>query len=237
MRLSPWRLTRPAALVLVGTILVALPACSKGKGKPAVASPRASAGASASPSPRGEAQAQFVLVGVRPVDAQDRPEANAAANDVAAKVIGIVNTYYNVAFIQPSHWVSGTHPDLPGLFTADAATSVGPNLQALALGAQAAPLARVEPTVQSAGIVSVLIEPNLAPSYATVSTHFEGTGVPGAPGGTTVHLTVDAQFILDVAGGLKISGYDVTTSINGTPKTAGYHLPAGGAFALGGGSA
>ncbi|GAC1373735.1 MAG: hypothetical protein NVSMB32_17140 [Actinomycetota bacterium] len=226
LSLLPRTAHRLAALVLVGMVLLALPACSKSKAKPAAASPTASA----SPSPRSESQAQFVLAGVRPVDAQDRESANPVANEVAAKVIGIVNSYYNVAFVQPSHWVSGTHPDLPGLFTPDAAASVGPNLQALALGAQAAPLARVDPTAQTSGDVAVLIEPNLAPSYATVSTHFEGTGVPGATSGTTVHITVDAQFLVDVAAGYKISGYDVSTTINGTPKAAAYKPPAGGAL-------
>lgn len=218
---------RTAAVALVGLSLVSV-SCSK---KKPVTHPSASPSPAAAASP-AEIAAHFNLNGAHAYDAQDRPAGNGVANDVANKVATLVDTYYNIAFVQPSHWHGGAHPELPSLFTSDAAATVGPNLQTLALGSAAANLAKVQPTVQGLGVIGVLIEPNLSPSYATVGTHFEGTGAPSTAGGTTVHITVDAQFFVD-ASSYKIAGYDVTMSINGVAKSASYNPPSGAAAAGG----
>lgn len=221
-RLPPARPRRFAAVALVGLSLVSV-SCSKKK--PVTHPPASSAAPSPSPSP-AEIAAHFASIGAHAYDSQDRVQGNAVANDAAGKVATMVDTYYDIAFVQPSHWHGGTHPELPSLFTSDAAPTVGPNLQTLALGSATANLSRVQPTVQNLGLVGVLIESNLTASYATVATHFEGTGEPSTAGGATVHITVDAQFLVD-ASSYKIAGYDVTLSINGVPKSASYNPPGG----------
>lgn len=217
------------ALLLVGLLLAA---CSSSK-KPAAhgsatATPsKGSPPAKTSPSP-AVVEAHFVEAGVRAVDDQDRPSSNDAANAAAKKVIELVDSYYNDAFLQPSQWGNGQFPALSGLFTSDAASSVAPNLAVLSLGSLATQLSKVTPTKQNANTVAVLIEPNGQPSYATITTRLEATGTPTAGGGS-VTILQSAQFMILATGGTyHIAGYDITSSYSGVSGSARYGGPIGG---------
>lgn len=217
-------------VVVAAVALLTLPACSKKKAAakptPTRITPAASPSPSPSPSPSQtpEAQANFIAQGVQPVDSEDRASAAPTANDVARKVIGIVNSYYNVAFIQSARWAGGSHPDLPGLFSDDARASVAPNLQVLALGSVAPQLRRVDPNLQNAGVVKVLIEHNGSASMAAVSTLFDGTGHRTGAGAPVVHIVHKAQFLIDTVAG-KIVGYDMTNAVDSVAKSASYIPP------------
>jgi hypothetical protein len=174
-----------------------------------------------------------VANGVAAADSQDRPAANAVANDVAAHVLATMNDFYNIGFLRPSRWAGGAFPDLQGLFTPDARPSVAPNLATLSLGPVANVLARVDPTLQHAGVIGVLIEQNQSASYATVSIQFEGKGTRTDKSADPVRVAQAAQFMIDVGNGYRIAGYDVTTQIDSVAKSASYHAP--GALAVGGG--
>src|ERR1700716_3659538 len=91
----------PGALVLTAVLAIALPGCSKSHKKPA-AQPKASATPtpSASPTPPPEPSANFVANGVAAADSQDRPAANAVANDVAGHVLATLNEFYNIGFLR-----------------------------------------------------------------------------------------------------------------------------------------
>jgi len=206
--------------------LGAVPACSKSHPK---ASRSRSPTASPSPSRPPEPQADFKATGVAPVDAQDRTSSFAAANDEAKKVLDLVNTYYDIAFLQPSRWGGGQHPDLGTLFTDDAKASLAGNLQVVALGSVAPQLSGVTPANEQANTIRVLIEPNGAASYAAVSTHFDATG-HAAAGGGPVPITHDAQLLVDVASG-KIMAYDMGSRIGGSSSGASYMPPSSQALA------
>ncbi|MEA2504486.1 MAG: hypothetical protein QOG36_1529 [Actinomycetota bacterium] len=217
----------PGALVLTAVLALALPGCSKSHKKPA-AQPKASATPTPSPSPSPsppEASANFVANGVAAVDSQDRPAANAVANDVATHVLATLNEFYNIGFLHPSRWGGGSFPDLQGLFTPDARYTVAPNLPTLSLGPVANVLAKVDPTLQHAGIIAVLIEQNQGASYATVSTRFEGKGTPTDKAADPISVGQSAQFMIDVGNGYRIAGYDITTQIDSVAKSASYHPP------------
>jgi hypothetical protein len=171
-----------------------------------------------------------VANGVAAVDSQDRPAANAVANDVAGHVLATLNEFYNIGFLHPSRWGGGSFPDLQGLFTPDARYTVAPNLATLSLGPVATVLTKVDPTLQHAGLIAVLIEQNQSASYATVSTQFEGKGTPTDKAADPIRVAQSAQFMIDVGNGYRIAGYDVTTQIDSVAKSASYHPP--GALAL-----
>ncbi len=218
-------LSRRVTRTLAISALVALVAsgCTKHKTQ-AGQSPGASPPASSSPQ---KFHADFKIGGVRAVDAQDRaPQANNTANDVARKVVNLVNTYYNNAFIDPGLWEGGFHSKLVGLFTDEAKPSVAPNLDTLALARVSTTLKSVEPKVQTLGTVSVLIEKDFGVGYATVSTHFEAIGTPTDSNGTVDVIAQSAQFMVAVSDGYRIAGYDVTTRIDGQAKTASFNMPA-----------
>jgi hypothetical protein len=171
-----------------------------------------------------------VAAGVAALDSQDRPAVGAVANDVARHVQATLNEYYNIAFLRPSRWGGGSFPDLQGLFTPDARATVTPNLATLSLGPVAAVLAKVDPSVENAGVISVLIEQNQSASYATVLAQFDGKGTPKDKAADPIHIVQSAQFMIDVGSGYKIAGYDITTQIDSVTKSASYHAP--GALAL-----
>src|SRR5438067_297849 len=111
-------------LVFATVLAVGLPGCSKAHKPAAPPKPSASATPSPSPSPTAGAQADFHAEGVAAVDAQNRAASNDVANAASRKVLDVIDAYYNIAFLQPSRWAGGGHPDLPGLFSDDAKASV-----------------------------------------------------------------------------------------------------------------
>jgi len=213
------------ALLLVAVAVLALPACSKSK-KPAAAKTSAAPKPTPTPSPTkpAEVHADFHAAGVAAVDAQNRASSNDVANAAAKKVIDLVNSYYDIAFLTPSRWGGGTHPDLGGLFGGEVAGTLGPDLPALALGSVAPQLSEVQPNVETATTIKVLIEPNQLASFAVVNTHFEGTGKPATAAGQNVHIVHDFQFMMDVGGG-RIVAYDAATAEDGVTKSASYFPP------------
>lgn len=219
----PPRSGRATGVLLITAIALVTVGC--GKSHPKAAHPSASATPTPSPSSTAPASANFSTQGVRAVDSQDRPSSNATANDAAKKVIALINTYYNTAFLQPASWGNGAFPTLSSLFTGDAAGSVPANLQAMSLGPLAPQVSRVNPSKESAGVVAVLIEDNGSATFATVTTRFEATGEPAGTA-APVGILQSAQFMVNVPAG-KIAGYDVSTSFSGLTKTASYHAPGG----------
>ncbi|HWD71524.1 MAG TPA: hypothetical protein VG779_03270 [Actinomycetota bacterium] len=219
------------ALVLMAMAALSLAGCSKSHQKPAAQpTPTASASPTPSPSRPADVHADFHAEGVAAVDAQNRATSNNVANDAAKKVLDLIDAYYNSAFLEPGRWAGGSHPDLAGMFTDDAKSSVGPNLQVLALGSVAPLLTRVVPNQERAATIRVLIEPNQSASFAAVYTHFDGTGQPAAPGAQPVHIIHDFQILMDVGAG-KIVGYEASTSEDSMTKSASYLPPASPALA------
>jgi hypothetical protein len=216
------------AVILAFLAVATLAGCSKShpsaKGS---TSPTHSPSPKPSPASTAPPSADFSTQGVRAVDPQDRAASNTAANNAAKQVLNLIDTYYNTAFLQPSNWGNGTFPTLSSLFTPDAGGSAAANLQALSLGPLATQIARVNPSTETTNVVSVLIEPNGNPSYATVTTRFQATTQPV---GTAAPVTIlqSAQFMID-ATSFKIAGYDVSTSFNGAAAAASYSPPAGSA--------
>lgn len=117
----------------------------------------------------------FKVGEIRGIDAQDRPEAGARAQEEAARVVTLLNSYYAVAFVDPQKWQGGAHPELAALFTPEVHGQLGPQLGALALGDLAPKISKLKPSKQEAPKLTFLIEADLSAPHAVVTTIFEAT--------------------------------------------------------------
>lgn len=143
---------------------------------------------------------------VRSVDPQDRPDSLQKARGEAPKVVALVNTFYSAAFLDPAKWQGGQHPDLVGLFTAEAQPSVGPNLVNLALSDLSDKIERVEAKAQRVDRLTFFVEDDGSLPVGVASVTFEGTGKTGE--GDDVQIKHNAQFWLQREGdSYKISAY------------------------------
>ena len=178
--------------------LVGAPACSKSK---------PSAGKSPAPTSAGPVKAGFKAVAVQAVDAGDRPQARDKANQVAAQVVDLVNSYYTVAFIDPAKWGNGQHASLPDLFTADVKGQVGSQLQGLALGDLAPRIASVKPDREEVQVKVWVNDDDMSAPLAAVSTVFEATAeAKSKPDGPVkISHTMNALLAAD-GGGYRIAG-------------------------------
>lgn len=171
--------------------------------------------------PPPPAQAAFAASDVRSVDTQDRPAANDRVVQELPGILGVLNDYYNVAFLDPGRWGAGAHPDLPALFTAEAAASVGQNLGALALADLAPKVRRVDPTRQEAFRVSVQIEDDLSPPLAVLSVAFEATGSTVEASDGPLQIVHNATYWLAREGdAYRIAAYTVELRADTAAKAA-----------------
>ncbi|MBW3588589.1 MAG: hypothetical protein KY429_04140 [Actinobacteria bacterium] len=152
--------------------------------------------------------AKFQVLETRGIDAQDRPEAQAAASGAVPGVTATVNAYYNAAFIEKGKWGQGTHPDLASLFTADIQPQVAPQLGALALADIAPAITKVNPTKQEVPILTFLIEPDMTTPLAVATVLFEATATAVEKENSPVKIAHTATFWLVKEGdAYKIAGF------------------------------
>lgn len=163
------------------------------------------------PSPQREEPpptADFQVLETRGIDAQDRPEAQAAASAASAGVTATVNAYYNAAFIEKGKWEQGVHPDLASLFTADVQPQIGPQLAALALADIAPAITRVNPTKQEVPILTFQIEPDMTAPLAVATVLFEATATAVEKQNSPVKIAHTATFWFVKEGEVyKIAGF------------------------------
>ena len=154
------------------------------------------------------ATANFQVIETRGIDAQDRPEAQAAASAASAGVTATVNAYYNAAFIEKGKWGQGLHPDLASFFTADVQAQVAPQLAALALADIAPAITRVDPTKQEVPILTFQIEPDMTAPLAVATVLFEATATAVEKKNSPVKIAHTATFWFVKEGDVyKITGF------------------------------
>jgi hypothetical protein len=185
----------------VAVVLLALmgaPACSKSK---------PSAENSPSPTSGGPVKAGFKAVAVQAVDAGDRPQARDKANQVAAQVVDLFNSYYTVAFIDPAKWGTGQHASLPDLFTGDLRGQVGGQLQGLALGDLAPRIASVKPDREEVQVKVFVSDGDMSAPLVAATTLFEATAQAKskADGPVKISHTMKTLLVPD-GGGYRIAG-------------------------------
>ena len=157
---------------------------------------------------RGGTEGAFQLGEVRAIDPLDRPDSGQKAQAEAQKVTALMNNFYNAAFLDPAKWQGGQHPDLAGLFTAEAQTGVGPNLGNLALADLAGKLERVESSKQSIDRLTFFVEDDGSLPIGVASVTFEAVGTP-TEGDGEVAIRHGAHYWLQRDGdGYKISAFD-----------------------------
>ncbi len=163
-----------------------------------------------------KAKAALQLGEVRSVDPQDRPDSGQKAQDEAPKVVALINTFYSAAFLDPAKWQGGRHPELAGLFTAEAQPSVGPNLVNLAMSDLSDKIERVDATAQRIDRLTFFVENDGSLPFGVVSVTFEGVGQTG--GGDDVQIKHNAQFWLQRDGdAYKISAYSSVVNATQAP--------------------
>jgi hypothetical protein len=180
-------------------VLMGAGACSKGK-------PSAEGG-SPSPASPGAEKAGFKVVAVQAVDAGDRPQAKDKANQVAAQVADLFNSYYTVAFLDPSKWANGQHTGLADLFTGDVKGQVGSQLQGLALGDLAPKITSVKPTREEVHVKVFVDDGDMGAPVVAVNTFFEATAEAKSRADGTVKISHTMKTLLaSDGGGYKIAG-------------------------------
>lgn len=190
-----------SAPILLALLMLLPGACSQDNG-PAGADPEPS------PEPPKVSEAAFELGEVRAFDAQERPESAQKAHDEAVNIVGLINSFYNAAFLNPEQWQSGAHPDLAGLFTAEAQGSMGANLPHLAMAELSDQVELVEPTLQRMDRTAFFVDDDGSLPLGLVSVTFEATGKV-AGGEADVQIRHQAHYWLQREGETyKISAYN-----------------------------
>lgn len=128
------------------------------------------------------AEAAFQLGEVRAIDPQSRGDSGAKAAVEAAKITTLVNNFYSAAFLDPAKWQGGQHPDLAGLFTAEAQPGLAANLTHLAMSDLSDKIASVETRKQSIDKVTFFVEPDGSLPIGVASVSFEALGKPTGDG-------------------------------------------------------
>lgn len=196
---------RALAASVALTLLLTAGGCTSGKKSPPKGGTTPPGG---SPAPPPEPQANFTAGEVTAVDVLDRGEANERAIQEAGNVVKLLNAYYDIAFVKPTKWGGGQHPELAGLFTTEAQAGLAPNLGALALTDLAPKIERMEPQVQDSGRITVQVEEDLSVPIAIVGVAFEGTATTVAKEDGPLKVLHNATFWLAKEGeGFKIAAY------------------------------
>jgi len=203
-------------MAILLTVAAVFSACGKDE-KPGPSKP--------APPPRAALQ----LGEVKALDAKDRPEAAAKANEQAAVVTQALNAFYDHGFVDPSKFQAGAHPGLAGLFTAEAQPQVGPNLGGLALAELAVKVRKIDVTVQKIDKLSFLIEDDLSASSAIATVTFQGAASTKAKADGPVDITHKATFLLTPEGGTyKIAAFFAELKADTRTKKAAFgSLPYG----------
>lgn len=199
-------------LIMAASLLVA---CGKEQAAPRRAEP-----------PKGAAD--FKAREIRAVNPSDRPEAQAKATEESARVIAMLNGLYSAGFIDRAKWSGGSHPDLPGFFTAEARPQVAYNLGALALADLAPQIKAVLPSRQDARI-SFFVEDDLSTPVAVVSTSFEATATP-ARGKDPISVVDNGTFwLVKEADAYKIYAFSTELKADSQTRRGAFGAPPQGA--------
>lgn len=168
----------------------------------------------------------FQIEAVLGVDAKDRPEAATRAQEEAAKIKATVDSFYDIAFVKKSRWGGGQHPDLAGLFVADAQPTVAPNLTALALADSAPQISKMTIKQQKISKTTVLVEDDLSTAAAVATTSFVGTATLAKKGSQPVDVTHSmTMWLLSEGGTWKIYAYSASLKADSRQKTAAFGVP------------
>lgn len=155
---------------------------------------------------------------VKAVSGNDAPQASQRATEEVPKVLSTLNNFYTVAFVDPKKWSSGTHPELAGLFSAEAQPSLTANLGAMAWADLAPKIKSFKPDKQQLTKVSFFLENDLSAPAAIATVSFEGVGTTKAKADGPVRLVHTATFWLSRDGdAYKISAYSAELKADTTP--------------------
>jgi hypothetical protein len=188
----------PFALCLALSLLLGATGCSRDD--------KSSGGKKPSPS-AAPSVAAFKATSIQAVDPGDRTQANEKANQVAAQVVELINSYYAIAFVDPAKWGEGQHGDLAALFRDDVKAQVPAQLQGLALGDLAPKLTKVTPSKEEVAVRVYVTGDDLSTPVVFIATAFEGSAEARSKDDGPVKVTHSLNVLLTPdAGGFKIAG-------------------------------
>ena len=165
----------------------------------------------------------FKVGEIRGIDPQDRPQAGAKAQEEAARVVNLLNSYYAAAFVDPSKWQGGSHPELPALFSPEVHAQLPAQVGALALGDIAPKISKLTPTKQEAPKLTFFIEADLTAPHAVVTTIFEGRATAKKKAESPVKIAHTATFWLRWEGdAFKIMGFKTHLVADTETKSAAF---------------
>lgn len=163
------------------------------------------------------AEAAFQLGQVWAIDPQSRPDSPQKANDEAAKVVELINSFYTTAFLDPAQWQGGAHPALAALFTAEAQPGLQANLGSLAMAELSDQVERIESRVQQVHKITFFVEDDGSLPIGVATVAFEGVAKP-ANGGDDAAVKHTAHFWLQREGDTyKISAFDTALQAAAEP--------------------
>lgn len=155
---------------------------------------------------------------MKAVSGNDAPQASQRATEELPKVLSTLNSFYTAAFVDPKKWSAGTHPELVGLFSAEAQPSLTANLGAMAWAELAPKIKTFKADKQQLTKVSFFIENDLSAPGAIATVSFEGVGTTKVKAQGPVKLVHNATFWLSRDGDTyKISGYSAELKADTTP--------------------
>lgn len=153
------------------------------------------------------AEAAFQLGEVRAIDPQNRPDSPQKANDEAAKVVALINSFYSSAFLDPAKWQGGAHPDLAALFTAEAQPGLQANLGILAMADLSDRIESIESKAQQVHKLTFFVEDDGSLPLGVATVTFEGVAKPAD--GDDANIKHSAHFWLQREGDTyKISAFE-----------------------------
>lgn len=152
-------------------------------------------------------EADFQLGGARSVDPHERPDSDQKARDEAPKIVALINSFYSAAFLDPDKWQAGQHPDLAGLFTAEAQPGLAANLNSLAMADLAERIDSIAPQEQNLAGVTFYVDDDGALPIGVATVAFAATAQPSG-GGDEVQIRHAAHYWLQREGdAYKISAF------------------------------
>jgi hypothetical protein len=168
----------------------------------------------------------FKVGEIRGIDSQDRPEAAQRAQEGAAKVVTLLNSYYTLGFVDPAKWQGGAHPELASLFAPEVHGQLAPQLGALALADLAPRISKVTPSKQEAPKLTFMIEADLSAPHAVVTSIFEATATAKQKAESPVKVVHTATFWLGWDGAAyKIIGFKTNLVADTGTKSAAVAPP------------
>lgn len=167
--------------------------------------------------------ANFAVEAIGTTDARDRPEAAEAVKVEADKIKQLIDSFYNIAFVQPDKWAGGQHGELAGLFAPEAQGAVAANLGGLALTDIAPKIAKVTIKEQRISKLNALVEEDLTSSNAIVNISFAAVGQPKAKGAQPVDVVhTMTVWLRPEAGAWRIWSYSANLKADSRVKAAAW---------------